>query len=958
MKKRIIALVLSIVMVLGAVSLSASASPSVSYASEVSDSASYLMKLPEGSSLDSTYQYNSNDKAVPIVEENGEKFLLYNEDNFSKFANQDTFSADIFMNKITYSYDANSNGYGIPTEVPFSINAETNTEDASTMWLAIRMKIDDFGAAFKKTGSSMRVLMRLYDEANSSATEDKFYTKELFTQASNAAKWLDAKDGSMTWFYADSGVYKTSSNKGAGNLEFTGDMDGYLMIPIKTFVSTEELRKYFAGFEFILAEGTTAGGVESKESQWDDKALLIGDSFIVSDDVDFQSDVIAANNIEKYALNGGEDTAYQAIRIGGYRTRYYATGSGSKKSDFFNKNQYNPDVADIANSRYGLLHVTTLPNGDRALEISINTQTGTNDLMTYQSSSATEYYVGLPTWDTYDHLRDGLGNTSSGTSGFRTKQHGKGVPEADIDLDDMNYIAFRIAVKGTGTNAVPANTNAGTHLVNISVGVGGTSSASPKYFKLGSDPNFNTYKFIDINTGRVIDMACNSTGLKMVGDVDGYLMVPIDKLNSVTKATLQAEFGNHLYQEQSGTRIRLRKDSEHSSWDDGAKFYFGGAVWVEDATKFQKYHCPHVNTTAGTTVNPTCQDEGYTPCTCDDCGFAFNKDKRDPVSCDYSVDVPGQESTCTEPGFESAKKCKWCGEIDPNSLVGETPLKGHTPTPCEEVPSTCKVKGSKAGVRCSVCSLALEGCEELDLAEHNMDIGVEEIQATCKAPGVSEGKKCSMCLEVQMGCEPIPQKTECNNYTVVDPIPATCQQGGVSEGRKCSWCDTLQSGCEPTEKIPCDKKVDVREVPASCEAGGTAAGKKCSMCGKITEGCSEIAMREHKFVKIGYTAPTEEEKGHDNYQCTECDYIEPRNWVDRLKPEGEAEEDNIGDDIGDNSDNDAENNIDDGEGNSAGQSGSEQSPITGENAIFLVVMIVLCLGAAAVLFFTRKRTSK
>ncbi len=960
MKKRILAIVLSIVMILGSVSFSAFATDPGSYASQMSDSAHYLIKLPQDNKLDTQYQWISSDAPIPISEVNGEKFLTFNEENFpSKFAKQDTYYIDLKLSDLTYG-----GNYGIPSSIPFG--STEGTEDASKTWLAIRLKINDYSAAYGKTMSAFRLLMRLYDPNDTDG--DPIYRENTLKRADDAVRWLDLKDGSMTWFYADSGVYKGSSNNGAGNIEFTGNMDGYLMIPInRTDVTLDELRNNFAGFRFILAEGTTIGNITTKESSWDDKEFLIGDSFLVSNAEDFQSDVIAANGIKKYALNNGEDTAYQAIRIGGYRSRYYALGSSStSKSTFFSKDQYNPDVATTESSQLGLVHVTTLPNGDRALEFSVNkSTTDPNAFMTYSGSS---YYIGMPSWDTYDHVRDGRKLTSTGTSAFYRSPQGKGVPD-DIDFDKVNYMAFRIAVSGTGTIDVGGDVEKGTHHVSFALGVDHPTNANysaSKNVDLGSS---KSYKFIDVNTGDCYNLQCDSTGIKIPGDVDGYIIIPIENFSGVTKDILKEQFGRYPFEDRAGTRIYLKKSSSYDGWDDGAKFYFGGAVWVEDATKFQKFHCPHVDMQAGTEVTATCQNEGYTPYTCKDCGFVDIRNKQDILPCNTDIPLGAHDATCTIPGFDSGAKCSWCGEI--TQMVNPTALLPHDRNlPCEKIPATCMETGTEAGIRCSMCNQPQEGCEEIPLKEHDKITIVAEEPATCKKTGTTEGRACSMCGEIQEGCTELPI-VPCNSLKKVDAIPATCQEGGMSEGRRCTWCDTLQSGYEPTDPIPCDKNIPVSAVPTSCSKSGTTAGKKCSMCGAISEGCTEIAMREHTFVKIGYTAPTETTKGHDDYQCTECNYVEPRNWVPKLKAEGEAEEDdeyeeNIGDDtqndsqdnIDDEDDNDTENNIEDDEGNNAGQDGSEHSPITGENAIFLVIMIVLCLGAAAVLFVTKKRANK
>ena len=68
--------------------------------------------------------------------------------------------------------------------------------------------------------------------------------------------------------------------------------------------------------------------------------------------------------------------------------------------------------------------------------------------------------------------------------------------------------------------------------------------------------------------------------------------------------------------------------------------------------------------------------------------------------------------------------------------------------------------------------------------------------------------------------------------------------------------------------------------------------------------------------------PTATEKGYDIYECEDCEETEQKNFVEEL---GEEE---------------------------------DKSPETGDNLLFVVIMMIAALGAATVLFATRKRARR
>ena len=102
MKKRILALALSVAMVLGAVSFTAFADASANtYASGLDDSASYLMKVPDAADLKAEDYATSATSKLQIRNENGENFFVLSGEDFKGDSSNISFHSADF----TYGYE-------------------------------------------------------------------------------------------------------------------------------------------------------------------------------------------------------------------------------------------------------------------------------------------------------------------------------------------------------------------------------------------------------------------------------------------------------------------------------------------------------------------------------------------------------------------------------------------------------------------------------------------------------------------------------------------------------------------------------------------------------------------------------------------------------------------------------------------------------------------------------------
>ncbi len=923
MKKRILAIVLSIVMVLGAMSFSAFADATQAPTS----TGIKLFTVPE-TSVEHT-----------IRTENGDNFIVFDGNTF----------VDDAGDPKTTSKSVSS--------VPVDASADLTNLKTKDAYIAVRIKINDNSAAYDHFTSFFKIYFDTSEAKKSAFIVSNDTNRKTDTNPElYPSKWLDLADGSLM------NTFVLNNNGANDGYHFVGDVDGWLFMNVPSTrnparITEEYLKNYFSGlkFEFVYYNGDSKS---TQLSSWEDKEFLLGDAYIVNDIKAFQTAKVAENEIVKYAPNSTDDGAYYAVRIPGFSSTMYGT-HGAATGKYWGSVAH-ASVAGVSNVKRSSHHISTLTNGDRAVALTINTgstykedgkSNGPDVPFTHGGGSITLTYTYEREWGTEE---GGSYNTSK-----------PGIP-SDVNVANMKAVAFRIATKDAAGHPDEA--------INFSLELRKGLSRNITKGKMAA----GQVTYFDANTGKASQLTVKQDGSIDAVNLDGYIIVPLTSFtNEFFSGDVQESFGgsynaNHRDAEDIPSQLGCPSEAlgfyMNSGFANGKTLYIGDTYFLTDITKFQQYHCAHKNNmTAGTTVTPTCQQEGYTPYTCDDCGMVKNMDLKPKVNCEYTVYVPAQQATCTEYGFDSAYKCKWCGEIDPTSMVNpKGPTAHNSDLYCEEVPSTCKVKGTTEGYRCSICQEPRIGCEEIPLREHSSlqkeeKVVFDEIPATCKSTGTAAGYKCPWCEEVLEGCEEIPIAPH-NKVDEVPEVPATCQKEGVSVGYKCSWCGELQEGCTPTEKIAHDKKINVPKVPASCKASGTTEGKKCSMCGEVQD-CNEIAKLEHNFSKIGTVAPTIDEEGYDLYKCADCNYEEPRNFVDMLSEGGDADDDEQQDNDDDQNgsqvgEGENEGNIDDSQGNNGGEGSEGSSPITGESVIFLIVMIVLCLGAAVVLFVTKKRTTK
>ena len=605
--KKIASVLLTLVIVISCFSLpSAAAAEKKGYSA--SAGSTYLMDIDQG--VDELYYEFSDNRKIDVEKIGDENFIVlekpYCSDGKSSGAkNNSTLSLTVDAANLTFkARNKNYSGEGLPEAIRVG-------DDLSAVYIGFRIKIEDNSAAFSDATATMRISLK--------SSIDK--VTQLTTNYSQYFYWLDLNDGSMTAAHTQSGYmpankYRNSNSRTSG-IEFTGDMDGYLLIPIQfsasdnPLISKAKLQSDFKNIVFEFRTGDTdVDGNPAKKSSWEDKTFFLGNGFLVTDVDSFASEKSSKrNNAGQMYSPVVDDTAFYAMRVGGYRSFDQV-----RVGDAFGKMPFDPaDTNPIIQSNRHFVHITTLPNGDRARELILNSEN--NSDKAYTSGEAM-----LSMYDTYDFSKIDQ-NGAVNKHGVRTK----GVP-SEIDLSGTKYLAFRIATKdGSKKN----------EKVEFSIRLTPSESASSASDKFRTTPYYLTegeVTYLDCNTlkSRKITVSGGSKDklISVEGNLDGYLIIPISRFNTksdgsgsaLDKNVIQTRWGAYFNYANQGIYYIMQ-----SGFENGKALYAGDIFFVSNEQEFIK-----VRTT--------------------DCRAVGHK----------AVTVPAVEATCIQEGVSEGKKCSVC----------------------------------------------------------------------------------------------------------------------------------------------------------------------------------------------------------------------------------------------------------------------------------------------------------
>ena len=307
-------------------------------------------------------------------------------------------------------------------------------------------------------------------------------------------------------------------------------------------------------------------------------------------------------------------------------------------------------------------------------------------------------------------------------------------------------------------------------------------------------------------------------------------------------------------------------------------------------------------------VSPTCESDGYTIFTCNNCGDIYTGNVTEKLGHDYQL-KDHKDATCTEAGYdyyecsrdashhytETIAKtghdytekvvsptcesdgytiftCNNCGDIYTGNV---TEKLGHDYQLKDHKDATC----TEAGYDYYECSRdALHNYTEAIPATDHM-YGKEVVEPTCTEPGYTK-YTCAYCGDSYTTDE----KPELGHEEVViSGQNPTCEAEGWTESSYCKRCNvTLKA----KEIIPAQGH-DPIAVPGkepTCTETGLTEGSKCQRCGKILTAQETIPALGHDWntTSTGVDNCVNVSFRHENETITLCPICGVQNGTQRL----------------------------------------------------------------------------
>lgn len=269
-----------------------------------------------------------------------------------------------------------------------------------------------------------------------------------------------------------------------------------------------------------------------------------------------------------------------------------------------------------------------------------------------------------------------------------------------------------------------------------------------------------------------------------------------------------------------------------------------------------------------TTIEPTCQSQGYDLHTCKNCGANFRDEYTDIID-----HIAGKEtveiivdSTCKVEGTgDAVVKCTMC-DYEFSRKTQSLPKKEHKPVLVSVVAPKCEKSGYTV-YRCAECG-SMYSTDPVKATGHNWVVD-EAVEPTCTEDGKTQGEHCEYCGEVTVPQETIPALKHLAGETKTEnKVEPTCiQDGGYDLVVRCENCTEIMSSEHITvEKIEHNYVADVTE-PTCKDDGYTTY--TCDMCQdsyvndyKEKTGHKEV-IKEHNIASCDST-------GEIIYECETC----------------------------------------------------------------------------------------
>lgn len=262
------------------------------------------------------------------------------------------------------------------------------------------------------------------------------------------------------------------------------------------------------------------------------------------------------------------------------------------------------------------------------------------------------------------------------------------------------------------------------------------------------------------------------------------------------------------------------------------------------------------------TTVATCTTDGIKTYTCTVCGAT--KTVTIPKTGHTIVIDKAIAPTDTQSGKTEGSHCSVCGEIIKEQEI--IPKLGHDYDVSSTTPATC----TSDGIITYICSTCSDTYTEVIPATGHKSVTDKAQSATCTENGKTEGSHCSVCGEIIKEQDIIPKLG--HDYNVSNTTPATCTSDGIIT-YTCSTC-----GDTYTEVIPATGHIYEDIVhKATCTEQGYIE-HKCSVCGDVYEDNYTDSIGHDYIEEI--IQPTETEQGYTLHTCTICGDSYKDNYTD------------------------------------------------------------------------------